>query len=486
MKRKSATDDDAVRLPIKLDDATNAEYAPCPDRRVEAVHRRALLRADENARRLGLDRRTFLRSSCGAATVLLAMNELGCGGGTYELPKEAELEPEAASKKLDGDEFIFDVQVHHVSAERSWWKSDRPTLGNFLQKSPQASCDAGNHWTRCFTSDVLFKEVFLDSDTDLGVLSALWGTEDINPLLAEEMAATRERIDRLAGSPRLRIHGAVRPKSEPKDVTLAAMKQLADSWKIAAWKLYPVWSTDAKGYRLDDEATGLWAIREGIRLGVPIFAVHKGLPIVGAENAFTSAIDVGPAARAVPEATFLVYHAGYDPDHAEGPYDAESARGVDTLIRGLQSSGVGKDGNVYAELGSTWRELMKKPDQAAHVLGKLLLHLGEDRILWGTDAIWYGSPQDQIQAFRSFQISAELREKHGYPELTPAIKAKIFGLNAARVYGVDPQEVRKAIATDPIGRARAEYRNDPSPSFATYGPRTRRELAALLRAGGGH
>ena len=52
-------------------------------------------------------------------------------------------------------------------------------------------------------------------------------------------------------------------------------------------------------------------------------------------------------------------------------------------------------------------------------------------MLWGTDSIWYGSPQDQIQAFRTFQIAPELRAKYGYPEITPALRAKIFGLNAS-------------------------------------------------------
>ena len=75
---------------------------------------------------------------------------------------------------------------------------------------------------------------------------------------------------------------------------------------------------------------------------------------------------------------------------------------------------------------------MRDPEQAAHALGKLLKHCGPDNVLWGTDSIWYGSPQDQIQAFRTFQIAPELRERHGYPEITPALRAKIFGLNAMR------------------------------------------------------
>jgi predicted TIM-barrel fold metal-dependent hydrolase len=200
------------------------------------------------------------------------------------------------------------------------------------------------------------------------------------------------------------------------------------------------------------------------------------------DRAFTSALDVGPAARAFPAATLLIYHSGYDNEHREGVYAPGATRGVDTLIRSLQESGVGKTGNVYAELGSVWREVMKDPDQAAHVIGKLLKYLGEDRILWGTDAIWYGSPQDQIQAFRAFQISAEYQERYGYPALTPAIKAKIFGLNAARVYALDPREVRQRHRLDALSQARANYAQDPAPTHRTYGPRTRRELWSLIRS----
>ena len=86
---------------------------------------------------------------------------------------------------------------------------------------------------------------------------------------------------------------------------------------------------------------------------------------------------------------------------------------------------------MYAELGGTWWYLMRNPTQAAHVLGKLLKYVGEKRVLWGTDSIWFGTPQDQIQAMRTFQIDEALQEAHGYPKLTPAIKAGIFGLNAA-------------------------------------------------------
>jgi hypothetical protein len=93
---------------------------------------------------------------------------------------------------------------------------------------------------------------------------------------------------------------------------------------------------------------------------------------------------------------------------------------------------------VWAELGSTWSLVLRRPVEAAHVIGKLLLAVGEDRILWGTDSVWYGPPQPLIDAFRAFTIPERLRHDHGYPALTADVKQKILGGNAARLYGIDP------------------------------------------------
>ena len=99
---------------------------------------------------------------------------------------------------------------------------------------------------------------------------------------------------------------------------------------------------------------------------------------------------------------------------------------------------------------------MASPDEAAHLIGKLLVHLGEDNILWGTDSIWYGSPQDQIQLFRSFQISEQFQEEFGYPALTNDVKAKIFGGNAARLFDVDLPQVACEIDSEAIETLRGE------------------------------
>ncbi|MDJ0981513.1 MAG: amidohydrolase family protein, partial [Kiloniellales bacterium] len=158
---------------------------------------------------------------------------------------------------------------------------------------------------------------------------------------------------------------------------------------------------------------------------------------------------------------------------------------VDALIRSVEDNGVGRNANVYAELGSTWRFALRNPEMAAHIVGKLLKHIGEANVLYGSDCIWYGSPQDQIQAFRSFQISEEFQGTYGYPKMTPELRARIFGLNAAKPYGLDVAEILKRARNDGLQRRRAEYRQDPDPHFQTYGPKTRREFIANLKARGG-
>jgi hypothetical protein len=125
---------------------------------------------------------------------------------------------------------------------------------------------------------------------------------------------------------------------------------------------------------------------------------------------------------------------------------------------------------------------MGQPEMLAHIMGKLLSAFGDDKIMWGTDSIWYDSPQDQIQSFRAFEISEEFQERFGYPAFTAEAKRKIFGLNGAKVYGLD---VEALTARTGLTESRAAYRTHANPSFATYGPKTRRDFMANWRAHGG-
>jgi predicted TIM-barrel fold metal-dependent hydrolase len=231
---------------------------------------------------------------------------------------------------------------------------------------------------------------------------------------------------------------------------------------------------------------GIRFIEKARALGVKVICVHKGLPFGRQSYEHSQCSDIGVVAKRFPDVSFLIYHSGFVTGVPERAYSGRGADdGIDTLIRSVVENGVKLNSNVYAELGSTWRFLMRDPDGAAHALGKLLKYCGENNVLWGTDSIWYGSPQDQIQAFRTFQISPELRAQHGYPEITPALRAKIFGLNAARVYGISADEVKKHAQADAVARERVAYRERPEPHYLTYGPKSRREFLNLLRWNGG-
>src|ERR687886_303508 len=103
-------DPHGTRLPIKLDTATNGEFAPIPLERIHHAARRiALDAATEHAKRLNVTRRAFLVSACGAATTLIGMNTAyaaaGRRGGFFDVPNEAALDLPVARSTLDRNEF---------------------------------------------------------------------------------------------------------------------------------------------------------------------------------------------------------------------------------------------------------------------------------------------------------------------------------------------------------------------------------------------
>lgn len=100
----------------------------------------------------------------------------------------------------------------------------------------------------------------------------------------------------------------------------------------------------------------------------------------------------------------------------------------------------------YCELGTTGLMMLRRPIEAAHIMGKLLKQFGPSRILWGTDSTWYGSPQSLIDAFRPFTIPAAMQEKFGYPALTAEIKDMILGRNAAALYRIDIVDVASRLS----------------------------------------
>lgn len=448
-------------LPIKLEPCSNGEYVPRPP---SPLVRRTIERTnaivDDKARRLGMSRRQFLRTTLGATTTMAVFaacsREQGDVGGQFdpsttstttttantttapEAESDVTMDEETAEEALAApeEEYVFDVQGHLLE-----YPDDAPGNPGF----PQSSCGEAQPGD-CYGIDHFLEAMFLDSDTAMVMLSAIpFGNGALSP---EVMQRAIETADRMGCSDRVMMQG----ESFPTSVGLDAMETVAANFPIRAFKTYT--HNGGPPWRLDDD-TGQAYFEKVQEVGVPIVAVHKGL---SGNDVWSSPVDVGPAAVNHPDVDILVYHSGYESSLVEGPYDANDDVGVNRLITSVRNAGLGPgtEFNVYAELGSTWRNVMASPDEAAHVIGKLLVHFGEDNILWGSDSIWYGSPQDQIQMFRAFQISEQFQEQFGYPALTDEIKRKIFGANAARVFGVDLPETACAIDQEAIDQLRAE------------------------------
>jgi uncharacterized protein len=479
-------DDDGLELPIKLGPCSNGEYDPVPLGTVarEAM-RRTRLDAESHARRLRLPRRSFLRSVGGAALMLMTLDAChheatrargSRPGGRYRVPPDATTEPSVARDALGGDDLVVDAQTHFLEFDAA----HDAGIG-FAAGFPQAAC--GAHDPRdCFSVQHYLDELFARSDTSMAVLSAVPIAGESSPLTIDAMERARRSLDHACGDGRLLLHGGVFPQLGRPGAALDAMAELTAHHPIAAWKVYT--HTPGPGWWLDDHEAdaprvGGAFLQRARELGVTTVCVHKGL---GGGTRYSSPIDIGPAAKSHPDLRFVVYHSGYDTvDAPEGPYRQTGvAYGVDRLVRSLRDNGIAPGANVYAELGSTWWNLMRDPTQAAHVLGKLLVHVGPDNVLWGTDSIWYGSPQDQIQAFRAFEITTELQERYGYPALTPDVKRRILGANALKLHGVAaPTNACKPSAAE-IEQARIEQ---PS-QHRTYGPTTVAAVRELWRTHG--
>jgi predicted TIM-barrel fold metal-dependent hydrolase len=216
---------------------------------------------------------------------------------------------------------------------------------------------------------------------------------------------------------------------------------------------------------VDDETIAYPMLERARKLGVRRICLHKGLPL-GPVADYNHPRDVLKAARDFPDLDFILYHAGLltvpRTQSADVPWTTEVCR-----MKKKEPALT----NIYMELGSTFGQLATtNPAACAHLLGQVIDAFGADRVLWGTDSIWYGTPQWQIEAFRRFEIPQALVDAHGYKPLTRQVKEQIFGLNAARVFGVDVDAKRHEIPNDYLTRMKMTYLDDgPTPSHRVYG-----------------
>jgi predicted TIM-barrel fold metal-dependent hydrolase len=478
--------------PVPTQTVSSDEFLPRPQtERQRAVEARVKELGDRLAAKQGMSRRRFFQTAAGMAAAYLAMNEVY--GPLFAVSAAEAATPELAQARADElkDQFIMDVHTHHLHeplpedifkiflglremTRKAGWN---PALPN----RPGTPAD--------LLYDNYIKEMFLDSDTKVSLISSAPADDANNYFLTnKQMLETRDRTNAAAGSRRMLAHFMITP-GQPG--LLDAMDEAIASGKPDSWKGYTIGDPlitlrehriSKMPWRMDDEKVAYPVYEKIAKSGVPIVCVHKGLFPPFAEKAFpdlrrhADVSDVGKAAKDWPQLTFVIYHSGYRYAAGGKPEDGLAAfnktgriEWVSDLADIPHKFGVS---NVYADMGQSFAEMIvAEPRLAAAYLGILIKGMGTGRVVWGTDALWTGSPQWQIEGLRRLEIPADMQKKHGFAPLGPAngaVKTAIFGDNSARLYGFNKHAWLEQ--PDRLAQVKGAYRSrGAEPTNLRYG-----------------
>ncbi|WP_229736346.1 amidohydrolase family protein [Novosphingobium endophyticum] len=428
------------------------EYLPIPQTaKQHEAEQRLYAYADGIAPKLGMSRRRFFQTSAGMAAGFLALNDTF--GLLFSVSAAEAAAPEQASERAGAlaDQFIMDMHTHFLR--------DDTRLTQFVRlrkwvaaKGWNSQLAEGGQTIEDLKFDNYFKEVFLDSDTKVALISSAPSEIPEDWFLTNrQMADARERVNASAGSKRMMTHAIITPERPGwLDDLDAALELKPDSLKG-----YTVGDNTHKElarhpWRMDSEET-YRGYEKAAAAGIRNICVHKGLwgrtmderfPILAP---YARVGDVAQAAKDWPQLNFIIYHAGYrldDPGWALAEFERTGRiEWVTDLAQIPEKHGIT---NVYADLGQIFAQtLIAQPRICAAIMGQLIKGLGADHVCWGTDAVWTGSPQWQIEGLRRLEIPEDMQKAHGFSPLGPAngeVKAAIFGRNNAQLYGLDLAE----------------------------------------------
>ena len=471
--------------PIPTQFVSSDEFLPSPQtEKQKQVEVRVKALGAELAKHQGLSRRKFFKSAAGMAAAFVAMNDVY--GPLYSVSRAEAASPDMANeraKALSG-QFIMDMHTHFLR--------DDTRLENFV-RSREAVGKAG--WNPALagkpqTLDDLkfanyFKEIYFDSDTKIALISGSGSEEPRDWFLTNEMKIdTRTKVNNLTGSRRMYSHAIFMPGMPG---WMDAVDKAIATLKPDSFKGYTVGDNTNKHlsrhpWRMDDEKLLYPFYEKLVKAGLVNVCVHKGLypPETSAKFPnllpYANVSDVGKAAKDWPQLNFIIYHSAFR--YTGGAYKVGMKQFEDTgridwvtdLAEIPEKFGVK---NVYGDLGQIFAQsTVAEPRLCAAMMGMLVKGLGADHVVWGSDAVWTGAPQWQIEALRRLEIPEDMQKKYGYAALGPAngkVKNMIFGENSARIYKYDLAR-RAELDTDRIALAKVTYEKEgPGRTNMRYG-----------------
>ena len=476
-KQTAHADEAAFASPVPTQIVSNGEYNPLPQtEKQRQVEGRIKELGDRYAKKLGMERRQFLKTSSGMAVAFLAMNEVF---GRVWMVSEAEAaDPEisGARAKALRKQFIFDDQTHFVRDDFD--KEGLLGLGKY----------AAEHWNPGMLKGVpmtlqrykfqnYLKEIFLDSDTKVALLSGAPFDDPSWWLLSnDQIMQARNAINKVAGSRRMFGHAVITP-GQPgwlDEVDRAIAELHPDAWKCytVGDPLSP--TTKGTAFRLDDEKLMTPWFEKAMKSGIRNICIHKGLLPRDYETSWpgvwkhATVEDVLKAAKDWPGLNFIIYHGAMrnfleDPAYALDKFEKTGRIEWTTDVCELAS----KHGcrNVYAELGTTFATVaVSSPRLAGAMVGQFVNDMGADHVVWGSDSVWYGSPQWQIEAFRRLEVPGDIMQRMKWKTRLGAadgkLKRMIFGENSARLYKYKIGKEYADLDHDKLALMKAQYEGE--------------------------
>ena len=331
---------------------------------------------------------------------------------------------------LDGA-FVIDAVAHgyHFAPENS---TDPARTGQFvdqLYELTSASAPEGwmlekERWLRATDPDLVASALFAESQTDAAIYHhvPIFGLfeDGGSPLWVGE-----QMRERWPG--RVALYGGVSPW---QDGALEQVDRLVEEHGVVGIKLYPLDIVDGEIKTLDmgDPEAAFPIFERAQELGIRTVAVHKALPLGPVPLAPFEVTDVESAAAAFPDLYFEIVHGGL-------AFLEETAWQVARFP------------NVVVNLEGTTLFLPHAPRRFAEVIGTFLGYGAGERVVWATGAMAM-HPRPLLEAFAKLEMPRDLVEDYGMPELTPEVKRAILGENAARIAGLDVEEMRRAAEGD--------------------------------------
>ncbi len=402
-------------------------------------------------------------------------------------------DPEMAQARAQSlkDQLIFDDHVHFLRDDPAPAVGDVNRIGGLMWQRAQATKFG---WNKDLVGreptladlkyDNFFKEIYLDSDTKVALLTNApsdaasdWILPAGRRLRGPRQSQSRGGIEAAAGA----FHLTPGQPGWLEDVDRAIEVHKPDGWKGYTIGDFILAHGGRTAWRMDDEKLMYPFYKKAAKAGIKTVCVHKGLFPAFAEQSLPHLKEharwatSGKAAKDWPQLNFAIYHSGFRHLGGAPTEGVEEWQKTGRLSVAERPRGNSRKVRRHQRLWRSGRDLRLDGDRPAAARRRHDGHpdqgTGRRPRPLGHHSVWTGSPQWQIEAMRRLEIPEDMQKQNGFSPLGAAdgpVKKAIFADNGLRVFGYAKRA--DLARPDRFTIMKAEYdKNGPSPSNLRYG-----------------